>query len=424
MEPLQEQSAKLLNEVEELITQFVILPSEHAKTALALYAVHTWVIDAAHATPYLIILSAEKQSGKTRLVEVLTFAVREPCKTANASGPALFQIIALKKPTLFLDESDATFAARSDRTEDLRGILNAGNRPGAIAIRGGKDGDPREYPTFCAKVLTGIDTGKLPDTIIDRGIVIRMRRRTPTEQLPRFREHRVEQETEQLRHQLKAWGNDERISRLKEAEPKLPDELDGRASDGWELLFAIADEAGGDWPARAREAAIALNGFTEEDEPTSKGALLLMAAYRAFGDRERIPSNELRERINEDEDAPFGRWNDGRGLDALNLSELLRPYEIKPKQVRFGPKTLKGYTREMFLDAWERWLGIDPKQSTTAETSTVYRHADVSSVSSVSTFVPESTNGRFKGVDPLSGTNLETSETCETRTSSLTEVPF
>lgn len=403
----------LLRQVEELIEQYVVLPSDHARTALALFAAHTWAIEAAHATPYLIVLSAEKQSGKSRLVEVLKFVTRHPYHTASGSEAAIFQIIGLKKPTLFLDETDAIFGVRSDRTEGLRGVLNAGNRPGAVALRGGKDGQPHEYPTFCPKVLTGIDTGKLPDTIVDRGIVIRMRRRAPSDSLSRFREHKVEAETQVLRDALAAWAENA-VPVLRDAEPDLPAELPDRAADSWEPLLAIADMAGGEWPERARHAALALNGPTEDDEPTSTGALLLSAAYRAFGDATKISSTDLRERINADEDSPFHRWNDGLGLDALKLSELLRPYEIRTKAIRFEDRTLKGYTRAMFRDAWTRYIGIDPKQGKEQETEIPDKYRDVPTVSTISTFVHKTTDEVSNGSNASHRDNLETPETPET----------
>src|SRR3990172_8120877 len=57
------------------------------------------------------------------------------------------------------------------------------------------------------------------------------------------------------------------LDQLREARPVLPDALDDRAADGWEPLLGIADQAGGDWPARARQAALALStGESREDE--------------------------------------------------------------------------------------------------------------------------------------------------------------
>lgn len=404
------QTAELLDEVQALIAKFVVLPSGHAGTVLSLFALHTWALDAAAATPYLLVLSAEKQSGKSRLVEVLRFVVRDPCHAASGSEAALFQIIGAKRPTLILDETDAIFGVRSDRTEGLRGILNAGNRPGAAALRGGKDGTPQEYQVFCPKVLCGIDTGRLPDTIVDRGIVIRMRRRAPGEVLPRFREHKVDAETELLREKLREWA-EAAVSVLRDTEPELPDELPDRAADSWEPLLAIADLAGDDFGSRARAAAVALNGPTDEDEPMSLGTKLLAATQRAFGDAERLSSADLRERINKDEDAPFGRFNDGAGLDPLGVADLLRPYEIRPKQMRFGDRTLKGYEARMFRDAWQRYLGSTPEQPAIPETKTPDNHYVVSNVSNVSRYVPETTDRLFENAQTSPRDNPETSET-------------
>jgi putative DNA primase/helicase len=47
---------------------------------------------------------------------------------------------------------------------------------------------------------------------------------------------------------------------LGQADPETPAELNDHAADAWAPLFAIADAAGGEWPARARKAAIELSG--------------------------------------------------------------------------------------------------------------------------------------------------------------------
>jgi len=43
------------------------------------------------------------------------------------------------------------------------------------------------------------------------------------------------------------------MDQLREAEPDMP--VEDRPADTWEPLIAVADLAGGDWPARARKAA-------------------------------------------------------------------------------------------------------------------------------------------------------------------------
>ena len=57
------------------------------------------------------------------------------------------------------------------------------------------------------------------------------------------------------------------------ARPAIPPILNDRAADLSEPLLAMVDEAGGDWPALARQAMVGLIGSAEENDPV--GALLL-----------------------------------------------------------------------------------------------------------------------------------------------------
>ena len=41
--------------------------------------------------------------------------------------------------------------------------------------------------------------------------------------------------------------------------------MNDRARDNWEPLLAIAEACGGDWPARARDAALRLSGIDEDE---------------------------------------------------------------------------------------------------------------------------------------------------------------
>lgn len=61
--------AEVLSTVAELIRHFVSLAEAEARI-IALWVAHTHAFDAARATPYLSITSAEKQCGKTQLLEV------------------------------------------------------------------------------------------------------------------------------------------------------------------------------------------------------------------------------------------------------------------------------------------------------------------------------------------------------------------
>jgi hypothetical protein len=120
--------------------------------------------------------------------------------------------------------------------------------------------------------------GDLPDTIMDRAIVIRMRRRAPGEKVSPFRTRRDAPPLKVLRDQLheSVRGN---LDSLRDAVPDLP--VEDRAADTWEPLFAVVDLAGGDWPRRVRTACLALSG--EEPDDARMGTKLLADLKAIWG---------------------------------------------------------------------------------------------------------------------------------------------
>ena len=149
---------------------------------------------------------------------------------------------------------------------------------------------------------------------------------------------------------------------------EVPLELPDRAADAWEPLLAIADAPGGTWPARARRAAIVLHAGRQQDD--SLGLRLLSDVRLIFGTRgvERIFTFDLIAALEADDEGP---WASVRfPLTPHRLSKLLQPFEIEPKQLRIGSSNQKGYEREAFVDAWERYLPTpqspdDPKHRNT-----------------------------------------------------------
>jgi len=201
--------------------------------------------------------------------------------------------------------------------------------------------------------------GDLPDTIMDRAVVIRMRRRAPGEAVDPYRTRRDAPALNQLRGRLGAWAR-AHLAELERATPEMP--LEDRAADTWEPLVAVADLAGGDWPARARTAAAALAAdAAEQDTDTSLGLRLLADLRAVFtAGEERLDSKTVLDRLCRLDESP---WDDLRGkrLDARTLANLLRPYAIKPKVIRVGEATPRGYERADFQDAWRRYLPQPPQ---------------------------------------------------------------
>lgn len=346
--------ASALDELAKYIRCYVVLDQAQADE-LVLWVMHTHAIDAADATPYQAISSAEKESGKTQLLETLELIVARPWLTGRVTSAVLARKVHAERPTLLLDESDAAFKGGQEYAETLRGILNTGyRRGGKTSICVGKRVGITyvDLETFGPKAIAGLDT--LPDTVASRSIAIRLKRKRKGEQVQRFRRRQVEAIAKPL-HQALASLAEQHVDRLAEARPELPDELSDRQQDVWEPLLAIADLAGGDWPQRARRAASELSRRAEARD-NSIGVNLLADCRRAFGDKDKLATKGLISALGDDEEAPWGTWHLGKPISPRALARILEPFGIRSRTVRLSEETAKGYLRETFEDPWSRYL--------------------------------------------------------------------
>jgi Protein of unknown function (DUF3631) len=354
---------ELLEQVGAFIRSYVVLPTA-AIHYLALFVAHTYVMGASETTAYVYITGPVRRIGKSRARETLEYLVQRPRSTVSISEAALFRVIgADDTPTLLFDEIEALFgpnAQRDPAKQMLVAILNAGwRRRGGEVLRCVGEGSKQSvvaFPVYGPKVLVGIDVG-LPDTLADRVVRIEMTRRRRSEPVKRLRDREAQAESAPLRAQLERFA-ESAVDTLKEARPELPDELDDRKQDGWEPLFALAELAGGEWPARARAAALALSAGGEEEEDGSPSMQLLADLREAFRDDDRLATKELLERLTADEESRWREWGRQRKpLTAMGLGNLLRPFKIRSRSIRFPDgSTVKGYLRDQFADAWDRYL--------------------------------------------------------------------
>ena len=83
----EEEGAGLLDQVADFVSRFVVFPLVEYLFVLVLWVAHTHAIAAFDSTPRLAVLSAEKQSGKTRLLEVADCWCVSPCWLSTAQRP-------------------------------------------------------------------------------------------------------------------------------------------------------------------------------------------------------------------------------------------------------------------------------------------------------------------------------------------------
>jgi hypothetical protein len=386
---------RLLAAVHAFLGRFVSYPDEHSHVAHTLWCVHAHLMHLWDSTPRLAFLSAEPASGKSRALEITKLLVPNPVQAINVTPAYLFRKVgnAEGSVTLLHDEIDTVFGPKAKENEDIRGFMNAGHRRGATSGRcvvRGVTVMTEDIPAYCALAVAGL--GWLPDTLMSRAVVIRMRRRHPEEKIEPYRARLHDHRGKTICRMIEIWA--ETRPEI-ETWPELPPQIQDRDADVWEPLVAVAVLAGGAWPALARNAAVSLVS-AGQDREASLGIRLLTDLKAVFDVSDALATKVILHRLIALEESPWGDLR-GKPLDERGLAHRLRQYSIRSHQVRIGDVTLKGYRAEDFADAWKRYVPPPSQKretSETSETKPTRPGANVSDVSDVS-LVPET-----EGPDP------------------------
>jgi len=151
---------------------------------------------------------------------------------------------------------------------------------------------------------------------------------------------------------------------LRNADPILPKGITARPADNWRPLLAIADAIGGEWPGKAREAAIHLCAEAKGADP-ELGTQLLYDALSVMdtnGISGKIHSVDLVSCLIALEDRPWGECNRGREITQNWIGKELANYGIKAKSVRFADTVKRGYKRPPLSEAVRRYCEAAPEQ--------------------------------------------------------------
>ncbi len=342
--------AELLDGLSTLLRRHAVLPLWVPET-LALWIVHTYAFGFRTVTTYVGVVSPEKRCGKTTLLTLLSRLANRALVASNISPPALFRVIENARPTLLIDEADTFLQGK----EELRGILNAGyNMDSAYVVRidpgeaNSVDGGLRKFSCWCPKVIAAI--GELPETLMDRCIVVTMQRKRPGEVCERLRKLCGEMWRQKCtRWVADNWGD------IATAEPSVPEGLNDRAADIWEPLLALADLAGGIWPNLAREAAVGLSGKKED---MSRFGWLMRHIQALFNlwKVERVFSRRLVEGLSAMKNPPWIELLKGRPLTDMWLAEQVRRVGIAPRTLWIDGASARGYYASDFKDAFARYI--------------------------------------------------------------------
>jgi len=379
----------LLSDITTYLKLFIKMPLPASDT-LAAFALHTHLAPRLDVVAYAHFYSGDKGCGKTVAMDV-TYPL---CANSLRAGDASVAFIAraLAKPrTVFIDELDALFNGDKERAQLMRGMLNQGyKRSGTYGRCEPPKFEPVEYPIYGPKLFAGIGRDSLPDTLRHRSIPFYLERLAPDDEVEAAFERSVKPVARVLHERSIAWiqaNGDAIVVRIDELYKQRRAEsilarLDSRAFEIWAPLVAVCDLAGGQWPMRIRDAAKVLM-LGEDAEDRSHRERLLANIYDVFEGAdvadetagqhiEHISSADLVLRLNGNAEWEWADWNKrdkDRGIRPRQIATLLKAFQIRirPKTLREGDGTFKGYRRDSFEKVWKQYRipsspGGDPSQ--------------------------------------------------------------
>jgi hypothetical protein len=269
---------------------------------------------------------------------------------------------------------------------DLLGLLNSGYRRGAHAYRmgGGNRDELKEFETFCAKAIAGLDN--LSPALASRCLRIEMQRRSADEPIEDFFREDAHAEAEPIHEALAAWA-EPAIEQLRRTRPERLGVRD-RLEEALRLLVAIAEMAGARWGERGREALRELAG-AGVDGAMSERVQLLTDIKSVFEDHRDsgISSASLLQGLIAIDESPWrGCWGierDGEVIvakgAARKLAGHLKAMKIKSKTIGPEDKRYKGYLRADFENVWKRYLD-PPSKSVHSEQTPEIREKSASHI--------------------------------------------
>lgn len=357
----------LIARIEEYIAGYVSLADQNVFLPLALWIMGTFCFDTFDAYPYLVITSATKRSGKTRLSEIISFCCHNPQNLAAMTGPTMFRLIATGRPTIISDEAETL---SSEAATTMRAVLNVGYRKGQAIPRTGAGGEVEHFDTFCPKVFVLI--GDVYDTLRDRSIVVTMHRAEPAR---RFTRHAAIPEGESLRRDIDA-AIKAKLTDLSAAfvdHGGLPFLFD-RDEEIWTSLFCLCEVFAPDRIPDLQHVAVDL--ATEKTAEARRYLALHRSETAAmrdeYGERllldlyalcvshgKYIRTKDALDLLLATPTAPWRKYR-GKGLDATMMSSMLNRFNVAPVRIAIGPKAdrtcFRGY-RQSDLEAALQKIG-------------------------------------------------------------------
>ena len=336
-----------------------IIADESLLVRATLWVAHTYFIDELFVSPICLVTSPQSNCGKSLLTTVMS----EMCHrsfpiTANMSEAALFRIIEECTPTIGLDEADLNL----QKHPEIQALLNAGHmRSTAWAFRcEPNNAYVEKFQTFCPKIISGIRSTQIRDTLTNRSIILSMRRKRKNESCECFLYSESRDLFAEIRQKIKRAAVEAIDSGAFNMRTPIdwPEWMDdGRARDNWNPLLHIALAASTEWYNRAIEAS------REDDETLAqidyeKQLLTELAEIFEENEQDFFTTTELVEALLK-KNSDWRYANQGQSINTRWLALRLGSYNLKSVRTRVNGTQIRVYTKHDMQKAFANYLGID-----------------------------------------------------------------
>lgn len=164
----------LFDAIVDLLKDCIYFQDSMQYKIFALWIMASWVPENFDTCAYLMFI-APKDSGKTRGLEIITEIGYRAIPSVSFSASSLFRSMDMWHGTLLVDEAEYQLNQKTEKGQDLYGILNGGYKRGMYAIRSEQIGDlhiPTPFDIFGFKAIAA--TRPFNPTLESRSILFSM----------------------------------------------------------------------------------------------------------------------------------------------------------------------------------------------------------------------------------------------------------
>lgn len=178
----------LYERIYDYVRRFIRFPNDAYASFLSLWIMGTYVFMIFRYYPY-VWLNAEKGSGKTLLMEILSSIAFNGDLVTNPTESVIFRDISNNLITMFIDEVEQLRKRDKDTYGSLISVLNAGFNKSGVVKRcesSGTDGFVvKAYSAYSPKMFAGIN--EIDDVLQDRTVRIPLLRKKDEEIVQRYK---------------------------------------------------------------------------------------------------------------------------------------------------------------------------------------------------------------------------------------------